>query len=62
MTYKNNSKVVKKFYGVEFLPGDIKSVKGYINDPDMVKVEVEPVKKMLKLNKSSDKTDSSTQK
>ena len=52
ITYKNNGKTPKKFYNIEFLPGDVKSVKGYINDPDMVRVTVQPVKRVLKSNKS----------
>lgn len=37
MIYRNNSRAVKTFYGVTFAPGDIKKVKGYINDPKFVK-------------------------
>ena len=35
MRYINLSATVKTFYGVEFKPGDVKDVDGYINDPDM---------------------------
>ena len=36
--YKNISYSAKTFYGVEFAPGEIKSVPGYINSPSMVRV------------------------
>lgn len=39
-TYKNLSKAVKTFYGVTFLPGEVKSVSGYINDKHFIKVTV----------------------
>lgn len=38
MVYKNTSYITKKFYGVEFKPGDVKEVTGYINDPKMIKM------------------------
>ena len=31
MKYVNNSYATKTFYGVEFKPGDVKDVPGYIN-------------------------------
>ena len=37
-TYKNLSHSVKTFYGVTFLPGDVKSVSGYINDPKFARL------------------------
>ena len=37
-TYKNISFSAKTFYGVKFEPGEIKSVPGYINDNNMVRV------------------------
>lgn len=39
MWYKNISITVKTFYGIEFKPGDIKKVPGYINHPMMVVVD-----------------------
>ena len=36
--YKNISFSAKTFYGVKFEPGEIKSVPGYINDNNMVRV------------------------
>lgn len=38
MTYKNTSFYSKTFYGVEFKPGEVHSVKGYINHPSFVRV------------------------
>lgn len=37
-TYKNTSRNTRKFYGVIFNPGDVKSVPGYINDPKFIRV------------------------
>ena len=37
-TYKNISYSAKTFYGVKFLPGEAKSVPGYINDQGMVRI------------------------
>lgn len=54
-TYKNLSKAVKTFYGVTFLPGEVKSVSGYINDRHFVKVaepkkkELEPIQTVVKV-------------
>ena len=39
MWYKNISISAKTFYGIEFKPGDIKKVPGYINHPMMVVVD-----------------------
>ena len=39
MRYKNVSRIKKKFRGVEFKPGETKSVKGFINDPLMIRVD-----------------------
>lgn len=36
--YKNAGRVTKTYYGQKFSPGDVKSVPGYINDPNFVKV------------------------
>lgn len=36
--YRNISYSAKTFYGVNFEPGDIKSVPGYINCPGMIRV------------------------
>lgn len=38
LTYKNVSYVSRTFYGVEFKPGEIHDVKGFINDPAFVRV------------------------
>lgn len=42
-TYKNLSKAVKTFYGVTFLPGEVKSVSGYINNTKFARIS-NPVK------------------
>lgn len=39
MLYKNISSATKTFYGVQFKPGEIKSVPGYINAPKFIKIE-----------------------
>lgn len=39
LTYKNIGASTKTFYGVTFKPGDIKQVKGYINDPAFIRVD-----------------------
>lgn len=38
MIYKNLSHTTKTFYGVEFNPGDVKEVDGYINHLSFVPV------------------------
>ncbi len=69
MVYKNTSYITKKFYGVEFKPGDVKEVTGYINDPKMIKMSYipksEPPRKIVKSEpvkqtstKSPERTDS----
>ena len=57
-TYKNLSKAVKTFYGVTFLPGDVKSVSGYINDLKFIRVEEskDTVKTVVDVSKKSDIT------
>lgn len=42
MVYKNTSYITKKFYGIEFKPGDVKEVTGYINDPKMIMMSCIP--------------------
>lgn len=57
-TYKNLSNAVKTFYGVTFLPGDVKSVPGYINNLKFIRVE-EPkdtIKTVVDVSKKSDIT------
>lgn len=44
ITYKNISYSAKTFYGVEFQPGDTKSVPGYINDSGMLRIFVDETK------------------
>lgn len=39
IVYKNIGTVTKKFHGVEFKPGDIKAVDGYINADSFVRVD-----------------------
>lgn len=41
-TYKNTSLSVKTFYGVQFKPGEIHSVPGFINDPFMIRSNDKP--------------------
>ena len=38
LKYKNISTTKKTFYGVSFIPGDVKEVPGYINAAGMVRV------------------------
>lgn len=38
-TYKNTSRTTKTFHGVQFNPGDVKTVSGYINDPKFIRVK-----------------------
>ena len=38
LKYKNTCRVTRTIYGVTFKPGEIKDVKGYINDPGFVRV------------------------
>lgn len=42
MRYKNISPATKTFYGVRFKPGETKSVPGYINAPQFIKMEDVP--------------------
>lgn len=42
MLYKNISNFTKKFYGVNFKPGETKDVPGYINDPDFERIHKKP--------------------
>ena len=44
MRYKNVSHGTKKFRGVTFKPGEIKSVNGFINDPKMIRIDEPEVK------------------
>ena len=39
LKYKNISKFTKTFRGVEFRPGSVHEVSGYINDPGMLRVK-----------------------
>ena len=43
--YINNSSSVKTFYGVEFKPGEVHSVPGYINSKGMCRVAEQPLQK-----------------
>ena len=64
--YRNTSCATKTFYGVKFLPGDVKAVSGYINDPKFIQLDIsklpkptqEPkaVKKVTEPSKSTTKT------
>lgn len=42
LTYKNIGTVPKKFHGVEFKPGETKSVDGYINANSFIRVDTLP--------------------
>lgn len=42
ITYKNTSLAVKTFYGVEFRPGDVREVPGFILDPAMIRYNGTP--------------------
>ena len=55
LKYKNVSRGIKKFRGVTFKPGETKSVKGFINDPKMIRVD-EPEPKAQQITKASTKT------
>lgn len=50
MLYKNTSFTTQTFYGVEFNPGEIKEVPGYINSPNFIKI-LEPPKEPPKVSK-----------
>ena len=53
MVYRNNSFISKTFYGVTFLPGSIHDVKGYINDPNFVRLPKLPSKPVNQDSKST---------
>lgn len=55
MRYKNVSHGTKEFRGVTFKPGETKTVKGYINDPKMIRVD-EPEQKAQPTTKAAAKT------
>lgn len=59
MRYKNVSRITKKFRGVEFKPGETKTVSGYINDPQMIRVSEETPEKATV--KSTSKANGSSQ-
>lgn len=64
MFYKNISNSVKTFYGVEFKPGEIKQVPGYINSIWMIVADATELKptatsanpSLVKPKKPSEKT------
>ena len=55
LRYKNASCGTKKFRGVTFKPGETKTIKGYINDPKMLRVD-EPEPKAQQITKAATKT------
>lgn len=44
--YRNTSCATKTFYGVKFLPGEVKAVNGYINDAKFVQVDSSELPKL----------------
>ena len=59
MFYKNTSYTAKTFYGVTFKPGEVKEVKGVINNKFMVIVdapEPKPIKKETTQKEPSSET------
>lgn len=44
VTYKNLGVTTEKYHGVTFKPGETKSCKGYISDPNFVRI-TNPIKK-----------------
>lgn len=56
LRYKNVSHGTKKFRGVTFKPGEIKSVNGFINDPKMIRIDEPEVKAQSTTTKSAAKT------
>jgi len=59
LIYKNISCTTKTFYGVTFRPGEVKSVPGYINDPNFIRVfsmPKEPPKRVESQKKSAPKS------
>lgn len=58
MRYKNTSRIKKKFRGVEFKPGETKTVNGFINDPLMIRVDEPEV--VSKKKTSTDSTATAT--
>ena len=55
MLYKNISCSAKTFYGVEFKPGEIKEVPGYINHPKMIVTTSLPQEDSNKQSKPQEK-------
>lgn len=55
MYYKNISNSVKTFYGVEFKPGSVKEVPGFITDRHMIVTDMlkEPAKQKPSSNEIS---------
>lgn len=64
ITYKNTSRVVKTFYGIQFNPGDTHDVPGYITDPAMIRASStsKPVSEVKDSMKSPDKSEHPTKK
>lgn len=57
IAYKNIGTVTKKFYGVEFKPGDTKSVDGYINANSFVRVDASANPRNIKTTAPAPKSD-----
>ena len=56
ITYKNISNSKKTFYGITFLPKDVKEVPGYINATGMIKVgNVDDVKQQVQKKRGTRK-------
>lgn len=53
--YRNTSCATKTFYGVKFLPGEVKSVSGYINDDKFVRVDPSEMIKAIQEPKATKK-------
>ena len=62
MFYKNISCSVKTFYGVEFKPGQIQEVPGYINSSGMIVVDGPAAESVKQSKPSSEKTKKNSEK
>lgn len=62
MRYKNTSLTKKTFYGVVFMPGEVKDVPGFINDIKMIRLpdvrKADEAQKPTKIKDDSNKTNS----
>lgn len=55
MYYRNCSNISRTFFGVKFLPGEVKFVPGYINSNSFVRVKSSDARKELREDKKQPK-------